>query len=50
MPAGATYSNLLLEVACAFGADITNLTGAGWTWTDITDDVILGDKASRHPR
>jgi hypothetical protein len=41
MPAGITYPNLLVEVACAFGADITDLDGSGWTWTDITDDVIL---------
>jgi hypothetical protein len=47
MPAGATYPNLLVEVACAFGADITDLDGSGWTWTDITDDVILeGEQGS----
>jgi hypothetical protein len=47
MPAGTTYPNLLVEVACAFGADITSLTGSGWTWTDITDDVILeGEQGS----
>lgn len=47
MPAGATYPNLLLEVSCAFGADLTDIDGSGWTWTDITDDVILeGEQAS----
>lgn len=47
MPAGTTYPNLLVEVACAFGADITDLDGSGWTWTDITDDVILeGEQGS----
>ena len=47
MPAGATYPNLLVEVACAFGADLTDLDGSGWTWTDITDDVVLeGGQAS----
>lgn len=47
MPSFGTYPNTLLEVACAFGADITDLDGSGWTWTDITDDVVLeGAQAS----
>jgi hypothetical protein len=45
MPAFATYSGLKLEVSIAFGADLTSLTGSGWTWTDVTDDVIIGGKA-----
>lgn len=45
MPAGATYAGLKLEVAVAFGADLTDLDGSGWTWTDVTDDVIIGGKA-----
>lgn len=47
MPSFGTYPNTLLEVSCAFGADITDLDGSGWTWTDITDDVVLeGAQAS----
>jgi hypothetical protein len=48
MPAGTTYPTLLLEVACAFGADLTDIDGSGWTWTDITDDVIL-EGPQAHP-
>ena len=32
-------------MAIAFGADLTDLDGSGWTWTDVTDDVIIGGKA-----
>ncbi len=45
MPAFATYAGLKLEVSIAFGADLTDLDGSGWTWTDATDDVIIGGKA-----
>lgn len=32
---------LLLEIA--WGADLTDLTGASWTWTDITSDLDVHD-------
>jgi hypothetical protein len=32
-----------VAVEVAWGADLTDLTGAGWTWTDITTDVVLRD-------
>lgn len=37
----ATGIRLLLEAA--WGADLTDLTGATWTWTDITTDIILSE-------
>ena len=40
-PAYGTYSGLRIEVSVAWGADLTDTTGASWVWTDITDDVIL---------
>jgi hypothetical protein len=30
-------------VEMAFGADLTDITGAGWTWYDVTDDVRHGE-------
>lgn len=33
--------NLRIALEVAWGADLTDLTGASWTWTDITDDVLL---------
>lgn len=37
----ATGIRFLLEIA--WGADLTNLTGSTWTWTDVTSDVEIGD-------
>lgn len=34
-------SGVRLALEVAWGADLTDLTGAGWTWTDITPDVQL---------
>jgi hypothetical protein len=34
-------SGVRLALEVAWGADLTDLTGAGWTWTDITADVQL---------
>lgn len=34
-------ANMLVAVEAAFGADLTDLTGASWSWTDITADVLL---------
>jgi hypothetical protein len=34
-------ANMLVAVEAAFGADLTDLTGASWTWSDITADVLL---------
>jgi hypothetical protein len=45
-PAFATYAGLRVEISIAWGADLTDMTGASWTWTDITDDVILKDGQS----
>ena len=36
-----TVANMLVAVEVAWGADLTDLTGAGWTWTDITAEVLL---------
>lgn len=33
-------TTLVLVVEAAFGADLTDLDGSGWTWTDITADVF----------
>jgi hypothetical protein len=35
-------ANMRIAVEVAWGADLTDLTGASWTWTDVTSDVILG--------
>lgn len=32
---------MTLYVEVAFGADLTDTTGAGWVWTDITTDVRM---------
>lgn len=40
-PAGASLPGLRVAVEIAWGADLTDLAGSGWTWTDVTDDVIL---------
>lgn len=31
----------LVAVEVAWGADLTDLDGSGWTWSDITDHVLL---------
>lgn len=36
-----TVPNMLIAVEVAWGADLTDLTGASWTWDDITADVII---------
>jgi hypothetical protein len=36
-----TVPNMRIAVEVAWGADLTDLTGASWTWDDITADVIL---------
>lgn len=46
-PAFDTYPGLLVQVAVAWGGDITDLDGSGWTWDDITDDVILGGEGGK---
>lgn len=33
----------LVEVAVAWGADLTDVDGSGWSWTDITSDVRVAD-------
>jgi hypothetical protein len=33
--------DLRIAVEVAWGADLTDLTGASWTWDDVTDYVIL---------
>lgn len=33
--------NLQVAVEVAWGADLTDLDGSGWTWDDITDYVIM---------
>lgn len=30
-----------IAVEIAWGADLTDLTGSSWTWTDVTGDVLL---------
>lgn len=41
-PAGTYLSGALrFALEIAWGADLTDLDGSGWTWTDVTDDVIL---------
>lgn len=40
-PAGASLPGLRVAVEIAWGADLTDLDGSGWSWTDVTDDVIL---------
>lgn len=40
--AGAIYR---LAVEIAWGADLTDLTGAGWSWTDVTTDVQVDQGA-----
>ena len=39
-----TVDDMRVEVSVAWGADLTDLDGSSWTWTDITADVILGGK------
>lgn len=49
--------SMLLAVEVAFGADLTDIDGSGWTWTDITEDLRVtpgittrlgrGDEAAR---
>src|SRR5579859_7944592 len=34
-------SGVRVALEIAWGADLTNLTGSTWTWTDITQDVLL---------
>jgi hypothetical protein len=36
-------STLVLVVEIAWGADLTDIDGSGWTWTDVTTDVMIGD-------
>lgn len=38
-----TTTGKRIAVEIAWGADLSDTDGSGWTWTDITDDVILGD-------
>lgn len=38
-----TIADMLVAVEAAWGADLTDLTGASWTWDDITADVLLQD-------
>lgn len=35
-----------IAVEVAWGADVTDVTGSGWTWTDITADVRLDNQVS----
>jgi hypothetical protein len=39
-----TVPNHRVSVEIAWGADVSDLDGSGWTWSDITSDVILGGK------
>lgn len=39
-------SGVRLAVEIAWGADLTDLTGASWTWSDITSDVLMGTDAA----
>src|SRR5690606_18737122 len=32
-----------VAVEIAWGADLADADGSGWTWTDITGDVVMGD-------
>lgn len=41
---GATYR---IAVEVAWAADLTDLTAASWTWSDITTDVLI-DPADQH--
>lgn len=36
-----TVADMRIAVEVAWGADLTDLTGASWVWDDITDDVVL---------
>lgn len=34
-------ANAYIAVEIAFGADLTDIDGSGWSWTDVTDDVRM---------
>lgn len=45
-----TVADMQVAVEVAWGADLTDLDGSGWSWTDITADVLFGNGVDAEQR